>query len=129
MDPTQIPGYGIDADFSRRPGVPMYRSPHPEPFARIPPPRQQSAVKQFMHGRPGKTYPPVWGTAQPPKGLSGLLRGYAYKYPDHYTRHWTMLMLADRVNVWEQRLGRGLPLMALVGAGFVVGRALLGKSK
>src|SRR5687767_9186960 len=116
MDTHQIPGYGVDADPSRRPGVPMYRPPHPEPHAIVPPPVQQTEVKQFMHGRPSKTYPPVWGTAQPASGASGAIRKLAYSYPDHYPRHWTLLLLADRVNVWEGRAKRFLPAMAITTA-------------
>jgi hypothetical protein len=123
MDKRQIPGYGIDADPSRRPGVPMYRPPHPEPHARVPPPVQQTEVKQFMHGRPHKTYPPVWGTAQPPAGASGAIRKLAYSYPDHFARHWTLLLLADRVNVWERRAKKVFPMMALFAAAMFIGRA------
>ncbi len=62
----------------------------------------------FKHsGR--KQLPPVYGTAQPPRGLSGLLRKTAYSYPDHLVRHWMVLLLADRVDVWEHRLRRSLP--------------------
>jgi hypothetical protein len=59
-----------------------------------------------MHGRPNKTFPPVFGTAVPPKGLSGLVRKAAYHWPDHYMRHWTMLLLSDRIDSWEHRLGK-----------------------
>jgi hypothetical protein len=42
--------------------------------------------------------PPVFGTAIPLKGVSGAIRKAAYNYPDHYLRHWMMLMAADRVD-------------------------------
>ena len=62
--------------------------------------------------------PPVYGTAQPPHGLSGRLREVAYRYPDHVMRHWTMLLLADRVDVWERRVRAVLPLaLPLVALG------------
>src|SRR5688500_5315207 len=105
MNPNNLPGHGIDAERSARPGVPLYQEPpSPKPGAQYPPPRQESEVKQFMHGRPGKDYPPVWGTAQPPKGVAGVVRAVAYKYPDHVARHWLLLMVADRVDVWEHRI-------------------------
>ena len=66
----------------------------------------------FMHGRPHKTFPPVFGTAVPPKGPSGLVRRAAYHYPDHYMRHWTMLLFADRVDLWEHRARKALRLAA-----------------
>jgi hypothetical protein len=99
-----IPGRGIDLDAARRPGVPRLREPpRPLPNAHVPPDRQHSDVTVFMHGRPHKTFPPVFGTAVPPHGLSGLVRRAAYRYPDHFMRHWTMLLLADRVDLWEHR--------------------------
>lgn len=61
---------------------------------------------------------PVVGTAQPPRGLSGLLRKRAYGIPEHRARHWMLLLLADRIDVVEGRVGSTLatPLEAL-GAG------------
>ncbi len=126
MNPKDIPGYGIDASPSRRPGVPEYfQPPHAAPGAIYPPPRQDSEVKQLMHGRPNKSYPPVWGTAQPPSGLSGAIRAVAYKYPDHLIRHWTMLLFADRVESWLLQLRRGLPVIAALGALAFFGRTRL----
>lgn len=115
IDPRDIIGYGADADPSRRPGVPREQRPEPAPNA-IAPVRMQSDVTVFKHGRPGKTMPPVYGTAQPPKGVSGLVRAAAYKYPDHFTRHWMMLLLADRIDAMEHRIRtvRGVATMAAV---------------
>jgi hypothetical protein len=58
---------------------------------------------------------PVFGTAQPPHGLSGLLRRRAYDVPERHARHWMLLILADRVDVLEDRLGSALagPLEAI----------------
>jgi hypothetical protein len=58
----------------------------------------------------------VYGTAQPPKGVSGLVRAAAYKYPDHFTRHWMMLLLADRIDAMEHRIRSvgGVATMAAV---------------
>ncbi|MFP2928422.1 hypothetical protein ACLESO_25150 [Pyxidicoccus sp. 3LG] len=108
MPERPIPGAGADLEPSSRPGVPMETEPQPLAGARAPITPQHSDVPVFKHsGR--KQMPPVYGTAQPPKGLSGLLRKTAYGYPDHWARHWMMLLLADRVDVWEHRLGRSLP--------------------
>jgi hypothetical protein len=49
--------------------------------------------------RPGIT--PIFGTAQPPKWLSGAIRRLAYKLPENDLRHWLMLLAADRVNMVE----------------------------
>ena len=124
MEPTvniptsTIEGKGMDLDASRRPGVPAERKPEPWPNARIPPTRQESDVKVFKHNRPNKTFPPVFGTAVPPKGLSGAIRSAAYARPDHETVHWLLLLLSDRVDAWEHRLRRYAPF--IVGGAAVV---------
>lgn len=58
---------------------------------------------------------PVAGSAQPLHGLSGILRRVAYVLPEHRARHWMLLMLADRVDVTEGRMGDLLarPLLGL----------------
>ena len=120
-DPRSIPGYGHDADPSRRPGYPKELRPQLRGDAKGPPVRQRSDVKVFKHNQPAREFPPVFGTAQPPKGLSGALRAFAYKYPDHWTRHWMVLLAADRVDVLEHKLRRGLPLLAALAAVLFVG--------
>jgi hypothetical protein len=118
------PARGIDLDPARRPGVPRLRDPpHPLPNARRPLTRQHSDVTVFMHGRPHKTFPPVFGTAVPPHGLSGLVRRAAYHYPDHVMRHWTMLLLADRIDSWEHRAGKLLKVATPALAALALGAA------
>lgn len=108
MPDRPIPGAAADLEPSSRPGVPMETEAQPMAGARAPMTPQHSEVPVLKHaGR--KQLPPVYGTAQPPKGLSGLLRKTAYSYPDHLARHWMVLLLADRVDVWEHRLRRSLP--------------------
>jgi hypothetical protein len=119
--PAAAEGRGIDLDPSRRPGVPRMHRPRPLPNTIYPPERQLSRVKVFMHGRPHKTFPPVFGTAVPPRGLSGLVRKAAYRHPDHHMRHWAMLLLADRVDLWEHRTRRAL--RAAAPAAFLVALA------
>jgi hypothetical protein len=116
-----IPGYGVDADPSRRPGYPKELPPRPLGAAKGPPPPMHPDVKVFKHGQPARQMPPVFGTAQPPKGLSGALRAYAYRYPDHWTRHWMVKLLADRVDVVEHTVRRSLPVLAGLGALALVG--------
>ena len=110
---ARVEGAGMDLDPSRRPGVPRMHEPRPLPNTRFPPARQQSDVKVFMHGRPNKQFPPVFGTDAPPKGLSGKIREAAFRYPDHHMRHWTMLLFADRVDSWEHRLGKLAPVLVV----------------
>lgn len=94
---------GVDLDPARRPGVPRMHAPEPLPHTRFPPERQRSRVTVLMHRRPHKTFPPVFGTAVPPRGISGLVRRAAFRSPDYHMRHWTLLLLADRVDLWEHR--------------------------
>lgn len=45
---------------------------------------------------------PVFGTACPPKGLSGALRRHAYaRYSEGWPAHWLILIAADRVDTIE----------------------------
>jgi hypothetical protein len=115
------PARGVDRDPSRRPGVPAERWPQSELHA-----RQVSAIRQ--QGRPtgvGEPLTPVFGTAQPPHGLSGRLRAAAYRIPDHFARHWMLLILADRVDLMEHRLRTRPDIALVVGAGLLVGTVAL----
>lgn len=118
------PQIAVDLDPKNRPGVPMEREPHPAPGAHEDIPQQTSPVKVFRLARPNKQMPKVYGTAQPPSGLSGRIRAFAFRYPDHKVRHWLMLLLADRVNVVESQGIKLLPIGISATAGFLATRAL-----
>ena len=99
--PEGIQGWGADLDPQARPAFPKERTPprfiapHWDELE-----HQKQTVKVFhSNERPGLT--PVFGTAQPPSGLSGVMRGAAFRYSENDLRHWFMLMAADRVNVVE----------------------------
>jgi hypothetical protein len=72
--------------------------------------------------------PSVFGTARPPRLPSGLLRRVAYGIADHRTMHWVLLLAADRLDVFEHKLGRALAWLPAAGAGLLaylaVSRAL-----
>ncbi len=97
-----IPGWGIDADRENDPTYPM-KHRNGADYERIhyeAPPQQPLTMKVFQSiERPRMTS--VFGTSVPPRGLSGALRGFAYRYSETDTRHWMTLLLADRVNVVE----------------------------
>ena len=119
LQPVSRPTWwGVDADPATRPGVPMLRDPKPWPNTRFPPDRQKGKPSSPLHGRSNKSPVPVFSTAVPLRGISGLIRRLAYRSPDHRTRHWLLLMLGDRVDVWSHRLSPlvliGLPV-ALAG--------------
>jgi hypothetical protein len=96
-----INGWGADLDRKNRPGVPMERTP--PRFINQPegdPVQQQEKVEVLVSTeRPGITQ--VFGTVQPPSGLSGMIRRLAFKSSENDLRHWLLLLLADRVNVVE----------------------------
>src|SRR3954469_8217561 len=95
-----------------------YQPPHPlTPAVRWNEPER-------MHPVPGVTkrmeldrLTPVFSTALPPKGLSGVVRRIAYQIPESHARHWATLMLADKVDVLEHRIAKLVKLMVLVPAG------------
>jgi len=105
-----IQGWGADLDRKNRPAVPMERTP--PRFIHQPdgdPVQQREKVEILVSTeRPGIT--PLFGTGQPPSGLSGMIRRLAFKSSENDVRHWLLLLLADRVNVVEgvaEDLARG----------------------
>lgn len=113
-----------------RPGVPMETPPEPDRGAHWKTPAMQEGASEHLR-RAGLDRPtPVVGTAQPPHGLSGVLRTQAYRIPEHFSRHWALLLLADRVDVLEHRMGpalaRPLEEMGLHGGSHYVRQNPLG---
>jgi hypothetical protein len=100
---ARIPGWGADLNPDDRPSHPKLRlqeglsgahwqfpERQPEKW-----PRERSIEHAFVT--------PVFGTAQPPKGLSGVIRRYAYaNYSEGRAAHWLLLIAADRVDAWEE---------------------------
>jgi hypothetical protein len=108
---ARIPGWGADLDPADRPSVPRldyqedltgahweFPERQPEKW-----PRERSIEHAFLT--------PVFGTAQPPTGLSGAIRRYSYaKYSEGRAAHWLLLIFADRVDAWENHLKSFLTL-------------------
>ncbi len=98
--PKDIPGWGMDADPENDPTYPMRHANGADHqrlnYEKAP---QQRIDIEIFHSveRPDVTR--VFGTSTPPKGLSGAIRRYAYKYSEATAAHWTTLILADRVDV------------------------------
>ena len=100
---ARIPGWGADLDPKDRPSVPREQPgigtgahwdfPERQPETR---PRERSVEHKFLT--------PVFGTVTPPKGISGAMRRYAYKYSEARAAHWLILIAADRVDAWESHL-------------------------
>jgi hypothetical protein len=102
---ARIPGWGADLDPRDRPSVPKEKldsdlsGAHWEFPERQPEkwPRERSIEHEFLT--------PVFGTSCPPKGLSGVIRRYAYRrYSEGRAAHWLLLLASDRVDVVESTL-------------------------
>jgi hypothetical protein len=102
---ARIPGWGADLDPQDRPSVPKLQfNPNladtPELF-----PQRQSESWPRERSLEHRFLTPVFGTAQPPKGLSGVMRRFAYaKYSEARAAHWLVLLAADRVDTVESTL-------------------------
>jgi hypothetical protein len=107
---ARIPGWGVDLDPKDRPSVPRERfdpdlngahwdfpERQPEKW-----PRERSVEHKFLT--------PVFGTSCPPRGLSGVVRRYAFRYSEGRAAHWLLLLGADRVDALEHHLGSFLSL-------------------
>jgi len=103
----------VDREPRDRPGVPML----PEQVVAVGPlaVAQQVTSVPVLVGVDVGELTPVFSSAVPPRGLSGLMRRRAYAIPEHRARRWIMLLLADRVDVWEGRLARHRWLLAGLG--------------
>lgn len=99
---------GIDEALERRPGVPMEAEPRLDSGAHWRTPQRQRRRATQLRRKGLARLTPVFGTAVPPRGISGLMRRIAYLTPEHRARHWLLLRAADRVDVLEGRLGRTL---------------------
>jgi hypothetical protein len=96
---ARIPGWGADLDPADRPSVPKLQfqddlsGAHWEFPARQPEkwPRERSIEHAFLT--------PVFGTAQPPRGVAGAIRKLSYaRYSEGRAAHWLLLIAADRVD-------------------------------
>lgn len=108
----QISGWGVDLDPKDRPGVPKERFNPGGTGAHWTFPERQIQKWDREKSTEHKFVTPVFGTACPPKGLSGVIRKSAYRYSEGRVSHWLLLMLADRVDVLESSVSallRGKP--------------------
>jgi hypothetical protein len=107
----RIPGWGVDLDPADRPSVPKLKFQEDLTGAHWEFPERQPEKWPRERSIEHTTLPPVFGTACPPTGLSGKIRRYSYaKYSEGRAAHWLLLMLADRVDAWENHLRSFLTL-------------------
>lgn len=110
---SAVVGSGSDASPARRPGVPMETEPRPVGAAHWREPERQPDPGYVLKRKGLEQLTPVFGTTNPPRGLSGLMRRFAYEIPEHKNAHWLVLLLADRVDAIEHNPLRSL----LIGGG------------
>ena len=101
----RIPGWGADLDPADRPSHPKlqyapestgahWRFPDRQPGAEG---RERSIEHAFVT--------PVFGTAQPLHGASGIIRRLAYRrFSEARLAHWLLLIAGDRVDAWGSHL-------------------------
>ena len=102
IDPSQIKGWGVDADPKNDPTYPMKKRNDGEHagYSWERPPQQPTSV-EVLHSNERPNVTAAFGTSTPPAGLSGIIRRFAFKYSESSYGHWLPLMLADRVGVAE----------------------------
>jgi hypothetical protein len=123
-------GAAVDAEPSRRPGVPQSASPAPVGDAHWTVPDAQDIDERLTKDAQREAWTATFGTGQPPRALSGLMRRSAYRIPDYRVRRWLLLMAADRVDTLEWQTSRALrsPWVWLGMAGVSLG-VLLARSR
>lgn len=102
IDPSQVKGWGVDANPRNDPTYPMKTRNNGEhagfSWRR---PTQQPVNIEVLHSNERPNVTAVFGTSTPPAGLSGVLRRYAFRYSESSYGHWLPLMAADRIAVAE----------------------------
>ncbi len=102
IDPSQIKGWGVDANPENDPVYPMKKRNNGEHagYSWERPPQQPESV-EVLHSNERPNVSAAFGTSTPPSGLSGMIRRAAFKYSENSYGHWLPLMLADRVGMVE----------------------------
>jgi len=80
----------------------METDPHPAGAAHWnEPERMPDPGDQVLKRKNLDEMTPVFSTANPPRGISGQMRRFAYQIPEYKTSHWLLLLLADRIDAME----------------------------
>jgi hypothetical protein len=108
---ARIPGWGADLDPKDRPSYPRERFDPGASGAHWEFPERQEEKWPRERSIEHEFLTPVFGTSTPPRGLSGVLRKYAYAtYSEGRAAHWVILLGADRVDAIESHLRSFLTL-------------------
>jgi len=100
---ARIPGWGVDLDHRDRPAFPQESR---EPTgAHWDYPDEQEDLRQRERSIEHERLPPVFGTSVPLRGLSGMIRRFAYcRFSEARSAHWLLLLASDRVDAAESHL-------------------------
>ena len=98
---ARIPGWGVDLDPRDRPSVPRERFDPNLSGAHWDFPERQPEKWPRERSNEHKFLTPVFGTSCPPKGVSGMMRKFAYRrFSEARVAHWLILVAADRVDAF-----------------------------
>jgi hypothetical protein len=101
---ARVPGWGSDLDPADRPAFPRERSDL-DSGAHWVLPEQQDELTPRERSIEHTRLTPVFGTAQPMKGLSGVIKKFAYRrFSEGKATHWLLLVASDRVDAIESHL-------------------------
>ena len=101
-DVNKTIGWGVDADPQDQPAYPMkIRTQDDNRGMNWERPPLQEPKVEILQSIERPSLSAVFGTTNPPRGLSGMLRRFAFRYSESSYAHWMPLLLADRINVIE----------------------------
>src|SRR6476620_8790331 len=99
---VHIKGWGIDNDPEDEPNYPIKNyTGDDHNRIRWRRPTLQRVDVELLKSTERPVPSAVFGSPNPPRGLSGMIRRYAYKHSENEFKHWLPLLLADRVDVIE----------------------------
>jgi hypothetical protein len=102
---ARIPGWGADLDPADRPSHPKLVYAPESTGAHWRFPDRQPGAEGREHSIEHAFVTPVFGTAQPLHGPSGLIRRLAYRrFSEGRLAHWLLLIAGDRVDAWGSHL-------------------------
>ncbi len=127
------PSPAVDGAREMRPGVPReYDVPADTGAPWDDEPPRQAGLEALVGRVRGNPRARVFGTGEPARGASGVLRRLAYQLPEHRPSRWTMLRLADRIDALGLRVREGAWIVPVAGAiwlGFALGRLAIRRAR
>jgi hypothetical protein len=101
VDTSAIVGWGVDADPRNDPTYPYRDRSSDDHSGEWRRPTEQQSDVEILQSVEHKQRPAVFGTASPPKWISGAIRRLAFRWSESNWIHWLLLVGADRVNMIE----------------------------